>query len=355
MQNKFNLNSTACSTHTSIITQDKPTTMDPTATTTEEDSHLGLGYSAKPSEQLDSGVQNDDAEGGSSSTVAGDMLRNLMQQCLAYHLEQQKEQDAPESFSHSKPGVTEATIAASELSTASDPIPTDSKEAAAQAGRARANAILEKFHRLSREHGVMEAPCLAGEGKTTALPGTPASEFRTKREKCLAEESLRKKQFWVKNLEYVTKRDDQRLQHQLAQVDEAKQWEAQVQENYRVALEERKKRLHNSSKLISQAGVGSVKRKRVEKEKNRTTFGHLDQQADASVSIYMMGIPTDGSVTEETIRSLFSSYGTIRKVHFYRHKQTSILKGDALVVFQATSKGAERETLLKTVCSQVRV
>jgi RNA recognition motif. (a.k.a. RRM, RBD, or RNP domain) len=320
----------------------------------EEDSHLGLGYSSTPSEHHDAGVQDDDGESGSSSAVAGDMLRILMQQCLAYHLEQQKQQEAPESFSHFQPSLTETGTAASEPIITVNPNPADSKEAAAQEGRARANAILEKFQRRSREHGVIESSCLSGDGKTTATTATPASELRMKRENCLAQESLRKKQFWVKNLEYVTKRDRQRLQHQLAQVEEAKQWETQVQEHYLLALEERKKRLRNGSQLISQAGIGSVKRKRVEKEKNRTSLGHFDQQADASVSIYVKGIPTDGSVAEETIKNLFSSYGTIRKVHFYRNKQTSTLKGDALVVFQATSKGTERETVLKNVCSQVR-
>ena len=104
--------------------------------------------------------------------------------------------------------------------------------------------------------------------------------------------------------------------------------------------------------MTTQAGIGTTKRKRVEKEKNRTGNVPLADHLDPTVSIYLSGLPVDGSIAEGFIGRLFSSYGTIKNVHFYRHKPTGELKGDGLLLFE--SKPKDKERLLQSVCSQVR-
>ncbi|CAB9520224.1 expressed unknown protein [Seminavis robusta] len=358
-----------------------------------DEAYLGLGYSSY-------GHHGDGGAIGGDGMAGGDLLQSLMQQCLSYHEEQQQQQPAPPSRAPSRapPVLSEERVPNESgfikgdtyerlvdsvvpppqwpTSATTLPAPTtttttnvnvsgSTPEAAptndtndnskdptmtkVEEGRARANAILEKFRRLEQAHGAA-APLT-----TTSTSGCPLlvnsnNEYRQKRQVCLEQEAQRKKQFWIKNLEYVTKRSQKQLQQQLKQINQAQQWESQVQEQYRLALEARKKRLHSTTTTntsTTQAGIGTAKRNRVERELQKTTHNHLQQTA----TIYLTGIPTNGSVPETTIQNLFSSYGTIRKVHYYRDKQTGTLKGDALVVFQSSKN--KNEELLQMVCSQM--
>jgi hypothetical protein len=311
----------------------------------------GLGYTP--------GQSSDTPSHSGAPSVAGGMIQNLMQQCLAYHEQQKSKTIREEPPEHSRPFVHSSSDGSSNTTpstTAGVPqtvhIPTlppqPTLDQVAADGRSRATAILQKFQQLTQAHD-----------------GTEASEFRIKREQCFAQENQRKTKFWIKNFEFVARRDALRLQQQMANLNEAKHFEAQMQEQYKEALEQRKRRLlggNNSNSnnnnpqnsLTSQAGIGTSKRKRVEKEKKRS--GHLpssSQEQDSSVAVYLSGLPTDGSVPEATLQALFGSYGSLRKIHLYRNKQTSDLKGDALVIYQI-GKGEKKHELLQTVCSQVR-
>lgn len=318
----------------------------------------GLGYS--PS------VPNTDADATGTNGENHDsslLVKDLMRQCLEYHEQQQPERQVGYQ-SNNRRNVPETIQFPSQ---ADNPQPEIGKiHLSVEEGRARANAILAKFQQLTRDHGVVEAdqPPIAGPNAAVGIEGVPlitapvaAEVFREKREKFFVQEAKRKNIFFVKNLEYVARREARRLQNHMVQLDEARQWEDQVQDQYRQVLVERKKRLlgggNGDKGMVTQAGIGTAKRKRVEKEKKRAgnvpASRHL--QESLSLSFYLTGIPLDGSLSEHFIHQLFCSYGKIRKVHFYRNKVSGQLKGDALVVYDIKPK--ERDAILRNVCSQV--
>ena len=103
--------------------------------------------------------------------------------------------------------------------------------------------------------------------------------------------------------------------------------------------------------LHSTAGIGTQDRVLAEQRRKQV----ISKKSDDSVAIYVNGIPTDGSMTQDTLRELFRHFGTLRKVHLYVNKQTGELKGDALIIYQLHGQDQQRQELLDTVCSQVRV
>jgi len=391
----------------------------------------GLGYNNSIHDPTTDGnfTNADDAhqrQPEAAPSAAGDMLKQLMQQCLAYHEKQQQEkvpepppreypppqayQSSPflldpshdnaysptsnDGFQNHSQGVGEEYHPASivpqpmeshiqknngsnqELVSSSSPLSTHQKhdiEKFVQEGRSRANAILEKFQQLTRDHGVTQPPPLQASSSSGLLvpsasatdwESQAASEYRIKRERFLESEKKRKNKFLIKNWEYVSRRNDRKLQQQLHQLEQAKEWEDQVQDQYRKVLELRKERLlggnkhnknnTNTNKLSSQAGIGTSKRKRVEQEKHREGHTPLASGQDKSAALYLSGMPTDGSVSEALLHKLFSGYGTIRKIHVYKNKKTGAFKGDALIVYEV-QKLEEIGPLLQSVCSQVSV
>lgn len=355
----------------------------------------GLGYSSSTQQEESSATLNAAStnanEGSKDQDVAGDMLKNLMQQCLDYHHDQQHHHPQlelhPQHANNAEADLpTTIEFPTTVTMEQQNQQPTGRLHQSAEEGRSRANAILAKFQQLTRDHGgdgdggglVSTEPLEPSDAELDGIPLSnlntsssilAASEFREKRENCMAKENLRKQAFLIKNFEYVARRDARRLQKYTAQINEAKQWEDQVQNQYRQVLEERKKKLLNENgsgggkNMTTQAGIGTNTRKRAEKEKHRTgnvpLSKHLEQ--DSSVSVYLSGIPKAGSVSEDLILQLFASYGTIRKVHFYRHKGNGgQLKGDGLVVYELDKSKTPKErdndknVLLQSVCSQVR-
>lgn len=179
-------------------------------------------------------------------------------------------------------------------------------------------------------------------------------EFRLQRERGLQRDQERQRRALLKNLEYVSRRETERLQHIAAELEERKQMEAMAESRYQAILEQRQAQLM-ANKANSQAGIGSRKRQRFQKEQER------QQQSSSSVAVYVSGIPTDGSIDEKFVQQLFGCYGTIRKVHFYREKNDRRqLKGDGLIVFEFPREGNSLvggddggQNLVATVCSQV--
>lgn len=350
----------------------------------------GLGFS--------SSTTTNDTNSREAPNVASDMIKQLMQQCLAYHEEQRQHQQNPtdhgnlpsQSYQSGKHKEGPFGFQAGGEERFDDP-PNDQEiphtvmfvdhnnhqleqettsstnkdiHEIAEEGRSRANAILAKFQKLTQEHGGI----INGASDSEAATSSEASQFRIKREQFLEQENQRKHKFLLKNLEYVGKRQDRQLQQQLTQLNEAQQYEKQMQVHYQQALEQRKQRLlqgHKQKKqpsLNSQAGIGTSKRQRVEQHKSRKEHlpfpnHHHNKPQDTSnttisLAVYLSGLPTDGSLQDDTLRPLFQTYGSIRKIHFYRNKQTEKLKGDALVIYQVEPE--QKDQVLRMVCSQVR-
>ena len=324
----------------------------------------GLGYS--PSlPNTDAATAGNNGENHDSSLL----VKDLMRQCLEYHEQQQQQQPERQAGYYQANNISNVPETIQFPSQADIPQTEKKIQLSVEEGRSRANAILAKFQQLTRDHGVVQAdqpPIASPNAAAVGTEGLPpivapmaVQLFREKREQFFAQEAKRKNMFFVKNLEYVARREARRLQNHMVQLDEAKQREDQVQDQYRQVLAERKKRLlgvggNGDTGMATQAGIGTAKRKRVEKEKKRSgnvpASRHL--QESSSLSFYLTGIPLDGSLPEDFIHQLFCSYGKIRKVHFYRNKVSGELKGDALVVYDVRPK--ERDSLLQNVCSQVR-
>lgn len=98
-------------------------------------------------------------------------------------------------------------------------------------------------------------------------------------------------------------------------------------------------------------GIGSMEQRRAERARrkrqqtisctppsdaNGSSSSHHHQSnkfTSLRTSLYLTNLPTDGSITERTLQSLFCSYGRLDRVTMYRHRDTGMLKGDGLIVF----------------------
>jgi hypothetical protein len=176
----------------------------------------------------------------------------------------------------------------------------------------------------------------------------PNSELSRKRKECMLQFNERKRLVLLKNLEYVARVQDERLREHLAQVQEAQEYERRFYSHHQQILQKRTK--ENAPNLLTQkAGIGTQQRQTVQQKRKQATA----KKSDDSLAIYVCGLPTDGSVTQEVLQVLFGHFGPLRKIHIYVDKQTGDLKGDALVIYQITNDQQQKE-LLESVCSQVR-
>ena len=203
-----------------------------------------------------------------------------------------------------------------------------------QIARERALSVIQKF----RENSELN------------LLSFDPTELSRKRRVCLDMLKERQQIALVKNFEYIARQEDQRLKQQLLNMQQAKDYQSQVEDYHSKQLERRYQHFANGKNYSmishSQAGVGTEQRQRVENKRKHQTM------AQDSASLYVSNLPTDGSVTEELMRALFGSYGRLRKIHFYIDKDTGHLKGDALVIFN-TDDVDDKSKLLDAVCSQV--
>ena len=117
-------------------------------------------------------------------------------------------------------------------------------------------------------------------------------------------------------------------------------------------------------------GIGSNDQRHVEVIRKRH-LQHPNQQEQrqetpasttpARTSIYLTNLPTDGSITERTLGSLFCTYGRLDRVTMYRDRSSGELKGDGLIVFgrdaiiaaDAQNCGDNAADLVDIVCSQM--
>ena len=185
------------------------------------------------------------------------------------------------------------------------------------------------------------------ETETNNYHCNPNSELSRKRKVCMEQFNERKRLVLLKNLEYVARVQDERLRDHLAQVQEAQEYERRFYSLHQTILQKRTQ--ENAPNRLTQAGIGTQQRQSVEHKRKQLTA----KKSDDSLAIYVWGLPSDGSVTQEVLQALFGHFGTLRKIHIYVDKQTGDLKGDALVIYQITNDQEQKE-LLESVCSQVR-
>ena len=169
-----------------------------------------------------------------------------------------------------------------------------------------------------------------------------------RRRECLDKLKERKRIALLKNLEYVARVEDERLQDRLARVQEAQEYHYQLEDYHNQVLELRSTNNKMAMNAL-QAGIGTEQRQRAEKKRKQNT----QSTSSDSLAIYVSNLPTDGSVSDDLMRALFGSYGNLRKIHLYRDKQTGELKGDALIIY-SLGQARDRSSITEAVCSQVR-
>jgi hypothetical protein len=338
-----------------------------------ERSFLGLGYNLSISTQDNDTHPNRIAHDRPSSEQAADHAESLMKQyllqCLEYHEEQENVRN--QQTQGDRPTSQSSFVPASQAPVAFDPIRDNSSkytnteeaglsvadqntanaEVQIEAAKLRAQEILVRFSQ--QQHSLLQVPAEVSvlESDNILLP----SLFAEQRVRGLQREEERKNIALLKNFEYVARKQSEQLQRLAAQVEQARQAEAHAHSLYQQQLKERHKRQLHQADLQSQAGIGTLKRARAEKSKEKA--GHVPQTAARTVAVYLTGLPVDGSVRPEYIAGLFSSYEKVVKTHFYRDKKSGELKGDGLVVFELSASALldSGENLVQSICVQVRV
>jgi hypothetical protein len=232
---------------------------------------------------------------------------------------------------------------------------------AAQEAMVRAQAIIQKF---GIRNSVTSANVGSGQfmweqqqhnQQYSSGCSDDHDDCKRRRDICLEQERLRLEKALLHNWEYLAKREEQRLQHQLRLIDAAKQLEQeQVQRRVlhsKLLEQQHEQQKHRDGHLSSsQAGIGTAE------QRNRKRMAHQQQlrqqqEQDCSSSLYLYNLSSTTAI--DVIRNLFQSYGTIKRVHFYSNKATGLRKGDGLVTYE-TKNGKEISTdFLLSVCQQV--
>lgn len=229
----------------------------------------------------------------------------LVQQCLEYHETQEtlRQKHEPQPF-----------VSASQVdSLATEPIVDETllpnqlvREKCVQEGMARAQAILAKFEKQQQEL----LPIIMDSGHS--------SVYVEQRRKGFLREERRKQLALLKNLEYISHREQSRMEALSAQVSQQSEYLHRIDQRLRQNLDQR--------------------RAAISKDEPRT------------VAVYVSGIK---ECEDGLLRQLFESYGTIHKIHRYRDKQTKQLKGDGLVIYAANNTKEGNDTFIETICAQL--
>eukprot|EP00541_Cyclophora_tenuis_P016986 CAMPEP_0116551000 /NCGR_PEP_ID=MMETSP0397-20121206/5728_1 /TAXON_ID=216820 /ORGANISM="Cyclophora tenuis, Strain ECT3854" /LENGTH=322 /DNA_ID=CAMNT_0004075871 /DNA_START=95 /DNA_END=1063 /DNA_ORIENTATION=+ len=317
------------------------------ATWDDGSSLLGLGFSH--SQRQDPPHKQKKQPIGETS--ADELMKHHLQQCLDYHQEMVSitssgaSTDTPRFVSETRgqQETTEKPHSQNEFA--------DSRSAKNETPQNTADLVEEKaFDVQVPEDAIIKAKAIVQKFllQTKNRDDMTPEECRSRRLHWFQKEQERYQKALLKNLEYVARKEERRLQHQLAQIQQAKQIETDMEKQHTFALEKRKQMFSNMTK----AGIGSTKRQKLEDHKRRKGHSGQDSHAHETAAVYLSSLPR--SIEEGTIRAMFESYGTIRNVRFYRHKETQELKGDGLLVYQIR-KGASKSDLMELVCMQVSV
>jgi hypothetical protein len=289
-----------------------------------------------------------------SSSVEG-MMQQYVNQCTDYDGDQHRLQVPHASSFHFVPAREDEPHRSSNMNYDTyAPIPGPPSTVAQELvlARSRALEVVKRFQQgPSQGNDITDSSNDSTndnpETNTNNYHCNPNSECSRKRKDCLEQFKERKRLILLKNLEYVARVQDERLREHLAQVQEAQEYERRFNSLHQRILQKRTE--ENAPNMLTQAGIGTQERQTVEHKRKQATA----KKSDDSLAIYVCGLPTDGSVTQEVLQALFGNFGTLRKIHMYVDKQTGDLKGDALVIYQITND-QEKNELLESVCSQVR-
>lgn len=236
------------------------------------------------------------------------------------------------------------------------PVPQEQEvNAAIAAAQARAKRIVEKFQNqrsvithatASHQHDFV---CVANHGSR----GQDEAE---RRRLWLLREQHRLQAAVVKNLDYLAHQERFKLNQLNDAVEYATAMEQMAGKSYQQRLERRRQKLLGTNSL-----PGHNKHNRTgktTKEKRGTGDVVLSKDASkkprcsSSAALYISGLDKE-SDHEELLQSLFSSFGPLQRIHFYRDKATNVRKGDGLVIYDLVDDPDRSHILLESVCGQV--
>lgn len=243
----------------------------------------------------------------------------------------------------------------------------------------KARAIAMRFHKESVTNKIHD---------DASIPTN--INYAQQREKHFQKEQQKLQRFKLRNLEFVMKQEEKEQQQLVAcmnsitSYEEKQQIQLQLQQERQrqrqLQIEQKKQQKKQIGMLNdSSCGIGTKEQRHAETVRKRQHLDHGNGSSNNSkkktscnsslrTSIYLTGLPTDGSITERTLQSTFCAYGRLDRITMYRHRDTGELKGDGIIVYgrdaaeeyQAKMKysnaSCEGSTidLVETVCSQVR-
>lgn len=273
----------------------------------ESQSFSGLGFGKRLSEKdLDS------------------LMRSYMDQCQQYHQEQSQQ---PLSVSQAPTFVPSSSTyedIGQENNLSSIECDRKNKEESLHEGIERAKAVAA---RISNE--------------ISTVPREDASyPYAQKRFAFFQRHQQKLDNALIKNLKYLLEKDEGLLQ--------------QIQEVQNITVKQ--------NVLHSVAGIGSKERKYVQNQLKRK--GHDVSSNLNNCGVYITGLG-DRDDIENTLRTLFGSYGKISNIKLYEDKITKTRKGDGLVIYDWASVRKERiasgdgsddpGAFISLVCGQVSI
>lgn len=272
----------------------------------ESQSFSGLGFGKRLSEKdLDS------------------LMQSYMDQCLQYHQEQ----------SQRALSVSQSPTFVPSSSTYED-IGQENDLSSIESDRTKKESLHE---------GIEKAKAVAARisNEISTIPREDASyPYAQKRFAFFQRHQQKLDNALINNLKYLIDKDEGLLQ--------------QIQEVQKITVKQ--------NVLHSVAGIGSKERKYVQNQLKRK--GHNVSSNLNNCGVYITGLG-DGDDIENTLRTLFGSYGKVSNIKLYEDKITKTRKGDGLVIYDWASVRKERiasgdgsddpGAFISLVCGQVSI
>jgi hypothetical protein len=169
-------------------------------------------------------------------------------------------------------------------------------------------------------------------------PSLAPNIFSLKRKEFLVHFTKKLQEHFLKNLEYLAKKDEQSYLNQLLLLE-------QHQSNQEKLINYQTQKQNIIRPCV--AGIGTKIRQKMESKKRKIhsiSTGSQREEKKPRCGLYVVGFPCEsdtssstvkdiGPNVEEMIHDLFGSFGKIQKVTFYQDKQTGRRKGDGLVLY----------------------
>lgn len=260
-----------------------------------------------------------------------------------------------------------------------------------QRGRSRALEILSQIQQQGQTGADLAAPILSNSNSAVSAkftifeppPIISPSEYAERRRVCFEWLGNRKHLALLKNLDYVVRREEQRMEDRMKQIQQAQAYEQQLEGRHQ-------RRLHYLQEQRQQHRQGQYQRNDSSVNENtcqKTSFNRrLEKkrsgsgvESSSTVAVYITGLPVglsdynandrvgdnngggghnqNGTQLKDVLHRLFGSFGVLRKIHIYTEKDTGRWKGDALVIYQNPDDDDgdnDVSSFVDLVCSQVR-